>query len=56
MLVPKRSLEIPEDTVIVARAAFPKGNKLMTLRDALGPIFEDEAFAELYISFLRTTG
>jgi transposase len=50
MLVPKRSLEIPEETVQVARAAFPKGNKLMTLRDALGPIFEDEAFAELYPS------
>ena len=30
--------EIPEETIQVARAAFPKGNKLMTLRDALGPV------------------
>jgi transposase len=50
MLVPKRSLEIPEESVRMARAAFPRGSKLMTLRDGLGPIFEDEAFAELYPS------
>ena len=43
MLVPRRGHEIPLETVQVAQAAFPKGNKLMTLRDALGPIFEDEA-------------
>ena len=50
MLVPKRSHEIPEETIQVARAAFPKGNKLTTPRDTLGPIFEDEAFSELYPS------
>jgi transposase len=50
MLVPRRGHEIPEETIQVAQAAFPGGSKLMTLRDALGPIFEDEAFAELYPS------
>lgn len=50
MLVPKRSDEIPKETVQVVRAAFPKGSRLMTLRDELGPIFEDEAFADLYPS------
>lgn len=48
MLVPNRSHDIPKETVQTARAAFPKGNMLLTLRDELGPIFEDEAFAELY--------
>jgi transposase len=48
MLVPNRSHDIPEETVQTARAAFPKGNLLLTLRDELGPIFEDEAFVELY--------
>jgi hypothetical protein len=50
MLVPKRSHAIPEKTVQVAQVTFPKGNRLMTLRDGLGPIFEDEAFAEPYPS------
>jgi transposase len=31
----------------VARAAFPKGTPSLTLRDALGPIFDAEAFAAL---------
>lgn len=29
---------IPEQTIEVARAAFPKGNPSMRMRDALGPI------------------
>jgi transposase len=29
---------IPEETVRVAHAAFPKGNVYMRMRDALGPI------------------
>jgi transposase len=40
--------EIPVHTAEVARAAFPKGNPYMTLRDELGPIFEDEQFADLF--------
>src|SRR5574341_265367 len=39
---------VPEDTERVARAAFPKGNVYMTLRDEFGPVYEDKVFAELY--------
>jgi|GEM_PF-719590 len=39
---------IPEETVRVARAAFPKGSVYMRLRDALGPIYTDDAFACLF--------
>jgi transposase len=35
---------IPEETVRVAKAAFPKGNPYLKLKDELGVIFEDEAF------------
>src|ERR687896_662430 len=38
---------VPEDTARVARAAFPKGNPYLTLRDQLGTIFQDEDFAAL---------
>jgi transposase len=40
--------DIPELTASVARAAFPKGNIAMKIRDELGPIFEDRQFEELY--------
>jgi transposase len=39
---------VPEETVRVARAAFPKGNPSLTLRDALGPICQDEDFAAVF--------
>jgi transposase len=32
----------------VARAAFPNGNRYLQLRDALGPIYDDAAFAALF--------
>lgn len=32
----------------VARAAFPKGNIYLQIRDALGSIYKDEAFVELF--------
>jgi transposase len=48
MLVPNQSHGIPEETLQVARAAFPKGNALMMLRDEMGPFFEDEGFSDLY--------
>ena len=47
-LHPQPVKEIPVHTAEVARAAFPKGNPYMTLRDELGPIFEDEQFADLF--------
>lgn len=48
MLRPEDDLAIPEETTNVARAAFPKGNIYLTLRDELGTIFTDEQFADLY--------
>jgi transposase len=40
--------DIPEQTVAVAKAAFPKGNVYMTMRDELGTFFTDETFAGLF--------
>jgi transposase len=39
---------VPEDTVRVARVAFPDGNPYLRLRDELGTIFHDVDFADLY--------
>lgn len=39
---------VPEETVRVARAAFPKGNLYMRVADEMGPLFTDERFADLY--------
>jgi transposase len=47
-LKPELILEVPEFTAEVARAAFPKGNPYLTLRDNLGTIFEDEDFLDLF--------
>lgn len=38
----------PEDTVLVARAAFPKGNRYMRMRDELGTIYDDKMFGTLF--------
>ena len=39
---------VPTATGRIARAAFPKGNPYLTLRDRLGTIFADEDFADLF--------
>jgi transposase len=39
---------IPELTIRIARAAFPKGNCYLRLRDELGTVFRDADFAGLY--------
>jgi transposase len=39
---------IPEDTLRVAHAVFPKGNVFMRMRDALGPIYNTSPFASLF--------
>jgi transposase len=39
---------VPEETARVARAAFPRGNTLMQLRDTLGTLYTDELFADLF--------
>lgn len=40
--------QIPEETIRVARAAFPKGNAYIKLRDELDVIYRDESFADLF--------
>jgi transposase len=39
---------VPDETARVAHAAFPKGHPSLTLRDALGTIFQDDDFAALF--------
>ncbi len=40
---------VPEETVRVAQAAFPKGTSYTRMRDELGgAVFEDEDFAHLF--------
>ena len=39
---------IPEETTRIAKAAFPKGNTMMKIRDELGILYEDEQFAHLF--------
>jgi transposase len=39
---------VPEETARVAKAAFRKGNPLLSLRDELGAIFADADFADLF--------
>ncbi len=39
---------VPEETARVARAAFPKGNVFMRMRDTLGMIYNDPMFAPLF--------
>ena len=47
-LQPHPSTPVPEATARVARAAFPKGNPYLTLRDAFGTVFQDDDFAPLF--------
>src|SRR6516165_1027483 len=47
-LQPRPTPPVPDDTARVARAAFPRGNPYLRLRDELGTIFGDDDFADLY--------
>jgi hypothetical protein len=38
---------VPQETARVARAAFPTGNRYMTMRDELGVIYPNDLFADL---------
>jgi transposase len=49
-LLPTNLQTIPPETQRVAQAAFPKGNLYVRLRDELGPLYEDEAFTDLFPS------
>jgi transposase len=39
---------VPEETIRIARAAVPKGNISLQMRDVLGSIYADEQFADLF--------
>jgi transposase len=47
-LRPQPIAPVPDDTTRVARPAFPKGTPYLTLRDALGTIFQDADCAALF--------
>jgi transposase len=47
-LPPTEAIHIPDETVRIARAAFPKGMLAMQLRDTLGRVFTDPRFAPLF--------
>lgn len=47
-LTPSVIEPVPDQTVLVARAAFPKGNLYLSMRDELGTLFDDTDFAELF--------
>lgn len=48
MLITRPITPVPAETARVARAAFPKGSRYLTLRDELGHVFSDEMFAHLF--------
>ncbi len=39
---------VPEETARIARAAYPKGNVYIQMRDVLGSIYADKDFEELF--------
>lgn len=39
---------VPEQTVRIAHAAFPKGSPYLTLRDELGTLYRDDDFSTLF--------
>src|SRR5258708_26651905 len=48
MLRPELSQNIPEETVRIAHAAYPKGNLYMQMRDEFGPLYEDKALKNIF--------
>ena len=47
-LHPQILCPIPEETARVARAAYPKGNAYLRIRDELGTMYKDESFEHLF--------
>lgn len=47
-LRPEEIGPVPEETVRIARAAFPAGSLCMQMRDVLGPVYADGQFAHLF--------
>jgi len=49
-LQPQDIAPVPEETQRIARAAFPKGNIYVRMRDEIGTIYDDPMFAPLFPS------
>lgn len=47
-LQPEAVAPVPEDTARIARAAFPKGNTYIRMRDVLGVVYDDASFAGVF--------
>lgn len=47
-LCPQTVPPVPKEAVRIARAAFPKGNLYLQIRDEIGVLFHDEDFADLF--------
>ena len=47
-LKPERIPPVPPTTVRIAKAAFPRGNTFISMRDELGTLYTDELFAPLF--------
>lgn len=47
-LQPRQIEPVPEQTARIARAAFPKGNLYLRMRDEFDTLFTDEQFADLF--------
>jgi transposase len=47
-LHPTPASPVPDETARIARAAVPKGNLYVQMRDVLGTIYTDEQFADLF--------
>jgi hypothetical protein len=45
---PRESVEVPEETARIVRAACPKGTRATRLRDVLGPVFVDGQFTDWF--------
>lgn len=47
-LQPENFAPVPEQTTYFAKAAFPRGNFCLKLRDELGTIYQDQQFKTLF--------
>jgi transposase len=45
---PQAIAPVPAETARIARLAFPKGNRYLTLRDEIGTLYTDQAFTSLF--------
>ena len=53
-LHPQEPPSVPEETIRVARAAFPKGSLCLCIADELGSIYTDDQFAALFPAVAST--